>query len=132
MNWLSLLGLDDTVARARSLMNEGALAAEDRMDLLSIEWQETKKNIVWMLVMGLVVAGLTIVALTLLSGAIIITYWDTPNRLNVTWGVAIFWGVLWAGILIFLWRTARKATNPFQLTKSVLKTDWQAMKRRIK
>ena len=132
MNWLSLLGLDDTVARARSLMNEGALAAEDRMDLLSIEWQETKKNIVWMLVMGLVVAGLTIVALTLLSGAIIITYWDTPNRLLVTWLVAGFWGVLWVGILAFLWKTAQKATNPFQLTKSVLKTDWQAMKRRIK
>ena len=132
MNWLSLLGLDDTLARARSLMNEGAIAAEDRMDLLSIEWQETKKNIVWMLVMGLVVAGLTIVALTLLSGAIVITYWDTPNRLLVTWLVAGFWGVLWLGILFFLWKTAQKATNPFQLTKSVLKTDWQAMKRRIK
>ena len=132
MNWLSLLGFDDTVARARSLMNEGALAAEDRMDLLSIEWQETKKNIVWMLVMGLVVAGLTIVALTLLSGAIIITYWDTPNRLLATWLVAGFWGVLWIGILIFLWKTVQKTTNSFQLTKSVLKTDWQAFKRRIK
>ncbi|MEG0975916.1 MAG: phage holin family protein [Comamonas sp.] len=132
MNWMSLLGLEDTVARARSLMNEGAIAAEDRMDLLSIEWQETKKNIVWMLVMGLVVAGLTIVALTLLSGAIIITYWDTPSRLFVTWLVAGFWGLLWFGIVIFLWKTAKKATNPFQLTKSVLKTDWQAVKRRLK
>ena len=132
MNWLSLLGLDDTLARARSLMNEGAIAAEDRMDLLSIEWQETKKNIVWMLVMGLVVAGLTIVALTLLSGAVIITYWDTPNRLLVTWLVAGFWGLLWIGILAFLWRTAQKTTNSFQLSKSVLKTDWQAFKRRIK
>lgn len=132
MNWLSLLGLDDTVARARSLMNEGAIAAEDRMDLLSIEWQETKKHIIWLLVMGLVVAGLTIVALTLLSGAIIITYWDTPSRMLVTWLVAGFWGVLWLGILAFLWSTAKKASNPFKLTQSVLKTDWQAIKRRLK
>ena len=132
MNWLSLLGLEDTLARGRTLLAEGAIAAEDRLDLLSIEWQEQKRNMLWMVVMGLVVAGLTIVALTVLSGAIIITYWDTPSRLMVTWLVAGFWGVLWIGILAFLWKTAQKATNPFQLSKSVLKTDWQAFKRRIK
>ena len=62
MNWLSLLGLEDTLARGRTLLAEGAIAAEDRLDLLSIEWQEQKRNMLWMVVMGLVVAGLTIVS----------------------------------------------------------------------
>ncbi|MNV83891.1 hypothetical protein D3C71_1777230 [compost metagenome] len=85
----------------------------------------------WMVVMGLVVAGLTIVALTVLSGAIIISFWDTQSRMLVTWLVAAVWLVLWIGVLVFLVVTAKKATNPFQLTKAVLKKDWQAAKRRI-
>ena len=131
MNWLSLLGLEDTLARGRTLLAEGAIAAEDRLDLLSIEWQEQKRNMLWMVVMGLVVAGLTIVALTVLSGAIIISFWDTQSRMLVTWLVAAVWLVLWIGVLVFLVMTAKKATNPFQLTKAVLKKDWLAAKRRI-
>ena len=131
MNWMSLLGLEDTLARARSLLAEGAIAAEDRMDLLSIEWQEQKRYLLWLAVMGLVVAGLTIVALTVLSGAIIISFWDTPNRMLVTWLVTAVWLVLWVGVLVFLVITAKKASNAFQLTKAVLRKDWQAAKRRI-
>ena len=65
MNWLSLLGLEDTLARMRSLVSEGAIAAEDRMDLLALEWQAQKRNLLYLVVMGLVVAGLTIVAFTI-------------------------------------------------------------------
>ena len=132
MNWLSLLGLDDTLARARSLMSEGAIAAEDRIDLLALEWQTQKKNLLWLLVMGLVVAGLTIVALTVLSGAIIISYWDTPNRMLVTWLVAGGWLLLWVGVVVFLALTAKKAASPFALSRSVLSKDWVALKRRLK
>ncbi len=131
MSWLSLLGLDDTLARARSLASEGAIAAEDRIDLLSIEWQAQKRHVLWMLVVGLIVAGLTIVALTVLSGAIIIGFWDTPNRMLATWLVAGVWLVLWMAALLFLLTTAKKAASPFQLSKAVFKQDWQAVKRRI-
>ncbi len=131
MNWLSLLGLEDTLARMRSLVSEGAIAAEDRMDLLALEWQAQKRNLLYLVVMGLVVAGLTIVAFTIVSGAIIISFWDTPNRLMVTWVVAGLWLVLWVGILVSLVITAKKATTPFELTKNVLHKDWAAFKRRL-
>ena len=84
------------------------------------------------LVMGLVVAGLTIVALTVLSGAIIISYWDTPNRMLVTWLVAGGWLLLWVGVVVFLALTAKKAASPFALSRSVLSKDWVALKRRLK
>ena len=132
MNWMSLLGLDETLARARTLINEGAIAAEDRIDLLTLEWQAQKKNLLWLVIMGLVVAGLTIVALTVLSGAIIISFWDTPNRMLATWLVAGAWIVIWIAVLIFLVVTANKAASPFQLTKTVLHKDWAAFRRRIK
>ncbi|MFA9286154.1 MULTISPECIES: phage holin family protein [unclassified Comamonas] len=132
MNWLSVLGVDDMLLRFRALLSESAMAAEDRMDLLAIEWQEQKKNLIWLVLMGLVVAGLTIVALTVLSGAIIISFWDTPNRMLATWLVAGVWLVLWLGVLAFLYFTTKKAANPFQLTKTVLRQDWQAVKGRLK
>ncbi|GAB2821116.1 hypothetical protein GCM10027276_23970 [Comamonas piscis] len=132
MNWLSVLGVDDMLARFRALLSESAIAAEDRMDLLAIEWQEQKKNLIWLVLMGLVVAGLTIVALTVLSGAIIISFWDTPNRMLATWLVVGGWLVLWLGVLGFLYLTSKKAANPFRLTKTVLRQDWQAVKGRLK
>ena len=132
MNWLSLLGIEDTLARLRTLMNEGAIAAEDRMELLSIEWRAQKKQLIALSLVGLVTAGLTIVALTIVSAAIVISYWDTPQRVHAAWIVAAVWGALWLGALIYLFNTVKKATSPFGLTKSVFLKDWAAVRRRLK
>src|SRR3989338_8975878 len=70
MNWLSLLGLEALVARWRANVIEGAIAAEDRMDLARLEWQDQKQRLQQMLVLTIVVAGLTVVALLMLSLAV--------------------------------------------------------------
>ena len=61
MNWLSLLGLEAFVARWRANVIEGALAAEDRLDLARLEWQDQKRRLQLLLVLGVLVAGLTVV-----------------------------------------------------------------------
>ena len=61
MNWLSLLGLEGLAARWRANLIEGAIAAEDRMDLARLEWADLKQRIQQLLVLTILVAGLTVV-----------------------------------------------------------------------
>ena len=51
MNWLSLLGLDAFVARLQAAGLEGAIAAQDRLELAHLEWQDQKKRLVQLLVL---------------------------------------------------------------------------------
>ena len=65
MNWLSLLGLEGLAARWRANLIEGAIAAEDRMDLARLEWADLKQRLQQLLVLTILVVGLTVVALIL-------------------------------------------------------------------
>ena len=40
MNWLSILGLEALAARWHANVLEAAIAAEDRVDLARLEWQD--------------------------------------------------------------------------------------------
>ena len=59
MNWLSLLGLEGLAARWRANLIEGAIAAEDRMDLARLEWADLKQRLQQLLVLTILMAGLT-------------------------------------------------------------------------
>lgn len=131
MNWLSLLGLDRWVERWRTSLHEGAIAAEDRMDLLALEWRQEKQQLQYLLVVGLVAAGLTIVALVTLSAAIVVHFWDTPNRVAAAWCVAAVWIVAWVAVLVSLIGTVRKASQAFALTRRELRKDWHTFKGRL-
>ena len=93
MNWISMLGLEAFVARWRASLIEGAIAAEDRLELAHLEWQEQKRRLRYLLVLTILVAGLTVVALILLSLALMVQFWDTPQRILVAWLVAV-WPVI--------------------------------------
>ena len=80
MNWLSLLGLEAFVARWRANVIEGAIAAEDRLELARLEWLDQKQRLQQMLVLLIAVTGLTVVTLVLVSMAILVQFWDTPHR----------------------------------------------------
>ena len=54
MNWLSLLGFDAFVARWQDAGLEGAIAAQDRLELAHLEWQDQKKRLVQLLVLELI------------------------------------------------------------------------------
>ena len=55
MNWLSLLGLEGLAARWRANLIEGAIAAEDRMDLARLEWADLKQRLQQLLVLTILV-----------------------------------------------------------------------------
>lgn len=104
MNWLSIFGLDAFVARWRANLIEAAIAAEDRLDLASLEWAEQKRRLQQMLLLVVALAGLTVVALIMLSLALLVHFWDSPQRTLVAWLIAGVWVVGWAVPSWRFWR----------------------------
>jgi uncharacterized membrane protein YqjE len=131
MNWLALLGLEGWAARIRAATIEGAIAAEDRWDLARLEWAEEKRRLVWIVVLAIAGAALTVIALILLSIAIMVHFWDSPDRTMVAWIVAGTWVALWAITLVSLVSTGKSAGNPFPLTRRELGEDWRQIKERL-
>lgn len=105
-----LFGLKSRLRRLRILAGEGALAAEDRAQLLRLAWDEEKKRLQSMLVLGVAVVGLTTVAIALLSVAIVVHFWDTPHRTTAAWVLALVWTALWAGAVLALVGAMRKSS----------------------
>ncbi len=131
VNWLSLLGIDAWIARWRANVIEGAIAAEDRLDLARLEWQDQKRRLISVVVLGIALAGLTVVTLIVLSMALLVHFWDSPERVTVAWSVAGAWLLIWAGLLLGLWSTLRKAGNAFALTRNELAQDWRSLKEKL-
>ena len=131
MNWMSAIGLDGLTARWRSHLNEGAIAAEDRIALARLEWAAQKKRLQTIMVLGIVMGGLTIVALVLLSLAVLVHFWDSPQRTVVAWVIAGVWLLAWLSTLLVLLSALRKSSNPFALTRAELARDWSALKEKL-
>lgn len=131
MNWISLLGLESFVLRCRATAIEGAMAVEDRAELARLEWQDQKRRLRQILLLTIAVAALTVVAFTLLSAALLVQFWETPNRILVAWLVAWGWLVAWAGVLLALMSVLRQAGNAFALTRKELAQDWREIKEQL-
>jgi len=131
VNWMSAIGLDKLSARVRANLNEGAIAAEDRIELARLEWGVEKLRLQTILLLSILVAGLTIVALVLLSLAVLVQFWDSPQRAVVAWVLAGVWLLAWLGFLMVLINTLRKSSNPFALTRAELAKDWAQIKGRL-
>lgn len=131
MNWLSLLGLESLAARWRANVIEGAIAVEDRVDLARLEWADLKQRFQQLLVLTIVVTGLTVVALIMLSIAVLVHFWDTPQRTLVAWLVAGVWTLGWVAALVALVSVAQRAGNGFALTRRELAQDWRDIKERL-
>lgn len=131
MNWLSLLGLEAFVARWRANVIEGAIAAEDRLELARLEWLDQKQRLQQMVVLLIAVTGLTVVTLVLVSMAILVQFWDTPHRVMVAWVVAGVWLVAWCAAIIKLVSVARSTGSGFALTRRELSQDWRDIKERL-
>lgn len=131
MNWISLLGLEAFVLRWRAAAIEGAMAVDDRAELARLEWQDQKRRLRQLLLLTIAVAALTVVALTLLSAALLVQFWDTPHRILVAWLVAGVWLVAWAVAVWALVRITRQAGNAFALTRQELAQDWRQIKEQL-
>ncbi len=131
MNWISLLGLETLVLRWRAAALEGAMALEDRAELARLEWQDQKRRVGQFLLLGIAVAALTVVALVVLSLALLVQFWDTPHRALVAWLLAGLWLLVWGGALATLLSVGRQAGNAFALTRQELQQDWREIKEHL-
>jgi len=131
MNRLTLLGLENFAARWRANAIGGAIAAEDLLELARLEWLDQKRCLQQMLVLLIAVTGLTMVALVLLSVAVLAQFWDTPPRGLVAWVVAGTWLVAWCAAIFKLVSVMRSAGNGFALTRRELSQDWRDIKERL-
>ena len=131
VNWISLLGLDTLVARWRESLNEAATAAEDRADLAQLEWTQFRDRLILMAGLVVVTLGLTIVAMIMLSLALLVTFWDSDHRTTVAWCIGAGWGLVWLGFAGAAFSVMRRLGNPFSLTRSELAADWRALKKRL-
>ena len=131
MNWLSALGLDTLVARYRAAVIEAAIASEDRVELAKLEWKLQRNRLQAIAVLAIALGGLTVVAMVLLSLAVLIQFWDSPDRTTVAWVIAAVWVAAWGGVLWALLSALRKSRSPFLQTRAELARDWQSIKEKL-
>lgn len=131
MNWLSALGLDTLIARYRAAVIEAAIATEDRVELAKLEWKLQRNRLQAIAVLAIALGGLTVVAMVLLSLAILIQFWDSPDRTTVAWVIAAVWVAAWGGVLWALLSALRKSRSPFLQTRAELARDWQSIKEKL-
>lgn len=125
MKLWSLFGLDVYLRRLRILAGEGALAAEDRVQLVRLAWEEEKQRLRMVLALVIAVIGLTTVAVALVSMAVVVHFWDTPHRIAAAWSMAAVWTVLWLAAVIALIATMRKASQAFEPARREFARDWE-------
>jgi uncharacterized membrane protein YqjE len=131
MRLLSLLGLDARVRRWRIAAGEGALAAEDRVQLLRLAWEEERQRLRLLLGLAIAVIGLTTVTVALLSVAVVVHFWDTPSRVTAAWSVAVVWIVLWVLAVVALMKTLRQASDAFEPARREFARDWEWVQERF-
>ncbi|RZJ50475.1 MAG: phage holin family protein [Acidovorax sp.] len=69
--------------------------------------------------------------LIMLSLAVLVHFWDTPQRTLVAWIVAGVWVAGWAATLLSLVAVAKRASDGFALTRRELAQDWRDIKERL-
>lgn len=131
VNWAGLLNLQGLAGRWRSAMGEGATAVEDRMELARLEWADHKRRLALLALLLVVFGVLAVVALLLLSAAVLVQFWDTPQRALAAWLLAGLWLVACGAVLAVLLSMARKARSAFALTRRELAQDWRVIKEQL-
>jgi uncharacterized membrane protein YqjE len=122
---LSLLGLDARLRRLRAAAAEGALAAEDRIHLLQLAWEDERQRLQLMLVLVIAVTGLTTIAVALLSVAVVVHFWETAQRTTAAWSVAAVWVGLWLAAALALMAALRKSSGAFESARREFERDWE-------
>ena len=131
MNWLSLLGLEGWVARWRAAIIEGVIAAEDRIELARLEWADQKRRMAQLVVLLVLFGCVAVIALLLLSLAVLVQFWDSPQRVLVAWLLAGGWLLAWVAVAVALGSIGRQAGNAFALTRRELQQDWRTIKEQL-
>ncbi|WP_225783487.1 phage holin family protein [Xenophilus sp. Marseille-Q4582] len=128
---LALLGIERRIAHAREVLGEGVMAAEDRVQLLRMAWDEEKLRLRRLLLLLLALVGLTFMMTALLSVAVIVQFWDTSYRATAAWAVALAWLVLWGGALWALLATIQDTPPTVAVARDELARDRDWLEQRF-
>ena len=128
---LSLLGLDARIRRLKIAAGEGALAVEDRAQLLQMAWQEEKQRLKSTVLLVVAVLALTTVTVALVSMAVVVNFWDTSYRVTAAWAVAGVWVLLWLAAVLSLIGTLRGAAGTLDTTQKAFERDWAWLQNRL-
>ncbi len=128
---LSMLGLEARLRRLKIAAGEGAMAAEDRAQLLRMAWDAERQRLRSVVVLTVAVMALTTVTVALLSVAIVVHFWDSPHRATAAWCIALVWVLLWAGAVAALLSNLRRASAAVEPAKLELARDWAWMQDRL-
>ena len=128
---LSLLGLEARLRRLKIAAGEGAMAAEDRAQLIRMAWDAEKQRLQSVIVLTVAVLALTTVTVALVSVAIVVHFWDSPYRATAAWCVALVWVLLWLGAVIALLSNLRQANAAIEPAKLELARDWAWVQDRL-
>ena len=124
MNWISLFGLDAYKERIAACMTEGGQGVRDRFQLATLELIQEKKRLQTLLVLAAAVLAVGTIAMLLLSLAVLVHFWDTPQRTVVTWVIAGVWFFAWV-VVVYALLAALRQKRPFlALTRAELHRDW--------
>jgi len=131
MKLSALFGIDRYVRRARIVVGEGALAAEDRAQLLGLALAEERQRLRTIATLLVLVMGLTIVAASVASAAIVVHFWDGPYRTTAAWLVALFWFVVWLVSVLTLLSRVQSSSPALDAARRELAQDWDWMRAQI-
>jgi len=143
VKWLALLGLEQWLQkrwqhclqrwgeRSRTVMTEASVAVEDRLALARLEWLEHKRRLLFTVALAAALGVLTTATLLLLALAVLLQWWDTPQRITAVCLLAAA-SVVACGVVCCLLRAClRRSDDAFALTRRELAHDWQALKERL-
>ncbi|RYF31612.1 MAG: phage holin family protein, partial [Comamonadaceae bacterium] len=119
------------IRRVRVALGEGAQAAEDRVQLVRMAWDDEKQRLKRIAALGIAVMGLTTVTVALVSVAVVVHFWDTPQRITAAWSVAAVWVVLWLAAVALLLSTLRNAHHGFVPAQREFGRDWDWLQDRF-
>ena len=131
LDFSSLLRWSGISERWRSAVAEGAQAAEDRLTLARMEWEEHRHRLFLLALLLIFSGALVLVALLLLSIAILVQFWDSPQRSLVAWLLAGGWTVACVGVLLAIVSLAHRLGNAFAFTRRELGNDWKLIKGKL-
>lgn len=131
IHWAALLGLQGLAASWRTRAAEGASAVEDRLALARLEWAEHKHRLALLALLLVLLGALVLGTLLMLSAAVLMQFWDTPQRAWVAWCLALAWCLACAVVLGAFLVQMRQARRLFALTRRELAEDWRALKERL-
>ena len=131
MNLLHLFGIDRRLRRIRIAAGEGAMAVEDRAQLLNFAWEEERARVRAIAFLLVLVLGLTMVAVAVVSLAVVVHFWDTPHRVTAAWTVSLLWVVLWVVAVLALLAQMRATSDALTAMRREMALDWDWVRAQI-